>query len=174
MQTFLAVALFTSLLAAAPVPHRVATLDIAPWQQSTVSGRLQSPGVRVWVNLSSKVYHCPGTRYYGATKRGEFMSEAAAEKTGSRPAYGRRCSGDEIAAVPVARTSPSETVRSASTPAKHLTSSESASKVWVNRKSHVYHCPGTRYYGTTKSGEFMLESEAIASGNRPAYGRSCN
>jgi hypothetical protein len=174
MQTFLVVALFTSLSAPLSEPHRTATLDIAVRQQSAGSLRLQSPGVRVWVNLSSKVYHCPGTGYYGVTKRGQFMSEAAAEKTGSRPAYGRRCSGDEIAAVPVARTSPSETFRSSSTPAKHLTSSDSASKVWVNRKSHVYHCPGTRYYGTTKTGEFMLESDAIASGNRPAYGRSCN
>lgn len=47
-------------------------------------------------------------------------------------------------------------------------------KVWVNSGSHVYHCPGTRYYGATKHGYFTTESEAISSGNRPAYGARCN
>ena len=40
-------------------------------------------------------------------------------------------------------------------------------KVWVNTKSGVYHCPGSRYFGTTKSGQFMAEAEARAAGNRP-------
>jgi hypothetical protein len=48
-------------------------------------------GTEVWVNSSSGVYHCPGTRYYGATKRGRFMSEADATAAGHRPAYGARC-----------------------------------------------------------------------------------
>jgi hypothetical protein len=43
-------------------------------------------------------------------------------------------------------------------------------KVWVNKKSHVYHCPGARWHGKTKKGTFMLESEAISSGNRPSGG----
>jgi hypothetical protein len=47
--------------------------------------------VKVWVNTSSSVYHCPGTRWYGATKRGDYMAESEAQATGNRPAYGRRC-----------------------------------------------------------------------------------
>jgi hypothetical protein len=47
-------------------------------------------------------------------------------------------------------------------------------KVWVNTNSGVYHCPGTRWYGVTKNGEYMSESQARASGDRPAYGRSCS
>jgi hypothetical protein len=47
-------------------------------------------------------------------------------------------------------------------------------KVWVNTKSGVYHCPGTRWYGATKSGEYTTEREAKAAGDRPAYGRSCS
>jgi hypothetical protein len=47
-------------------------------------------------------------------------------------------------------------------------------KVWVNLKSGVYHCPGTRWYGATKSGQYMTEKEATSAGNRPAYGRACS
>ena len=46
-------------------------------------------------------------------------------------------------------------------------------KVWVNTKSGVYHCPGTHWYGTTKSGEYMKQSEAQQKGFRPAYYRPC-
>ncbi len=46
-------------------------------------------------------------------------------------------------------------------------------KVWVNTKSGVYHCPGSRWYGKTKQGKFMGECQAIKDGNRPAYGKSC-
>jgi hypothetical protein len=39
----------------------------------------------VWVNLSSKVYHKDG-KYFGATKSGQFMSEADAQKAGYKAA----------------------------------------------------------------------------------------
>jgi hypothetical protein len=47
--------------------------------------------VRVWLNTSSKVYHCPGSAYYGKTARGQYMSESAAIRAGARPAGGSRC-----------------------------------------------------------------------------------
>jgi hypothetical protein len=46
-------------------------------------------------------------------------------------------------------------------------------RVWVNTNSHVYHCPGTRWYGNTKVGEYMTQKEAQDKGNRPAYGKYC-
>ena len=46
-------------------------------------------------------------------------------------------------------------------------------RVWVNTKSGVYHCPGSRWYGKTKHGKYMGECEAIKDGNRPAYGNRC-
>jgi hypothetical protein len=40
--------------------------------------------------------------------------------------------------------------------------------VWVNEHSHIYHFPGTRDYGHTKSGAYMCEAEAQTSSNRAA------
>lgn len=40
--------------------------------------------------------------------------------------------------------------------------------VWVNTDSKVYHREGDRFYGKTRHGKYMTESEAIQSGYRPA------
>lgn len=46
--------------------------------------------------------------------------------------------------------------------------------VWVNSSSKVYHCQGTKYYGATKHGEYMSESDAIAKGNHADHGKACH
>jgi hypothetical protein len=51
-----------------------------------VAGKIQ-----VWVNKESGVYHCPGTRWYCQTKRGQCMEECAARKAGYQPANRKPC-----------------------------------------------------------------------------------
>ena len=71
----------------------------------------------------------------------------------------------------------------ASTPAKSAKSAAAAApaaagggdgKVWVNSKSNVYHCPGTKFYGKTKAGEYMSEADAKAKGNHPNNKKACS
>jgi len=42
----------------------------------------------------------------------------------------------------------------------------SATVVWVNVKSKIYHFAGTKNYGNTKEGAYMCETDATAAGDR--------
>jgi len=57
------------------------------------------------------------------------------------------------------------TSASASAPA---TSADSSAMVWVNIGSGAYYKPGSRYYGKTKRGKYMLEADAIRAGYHAA------
>ena len=130
----------------------------------------ESKEVKVWVNTNSGVYHCPGTRWYGTTKQGKYESECAAIKDGNRPAYGKPC-GSECRAGLNTPASSASTEEDISPNARQAGNPDA--RVWVNTNSGVYHCPGTRWYGTTKHGEFMTQTTAQKKGYRPAYGKAC-
>jgi len=66
------------------------TAEPAP-TTSQNSARATAGAGQVWVNTSSKVYHCPGTRWYGRTKHGDYMTEAQAKAQGARPDHGKAC-----------------------------------------------------------------------------------
>ena len=88
--------------------------------------------VRVWVNTSTGVYHCPSTRWYGTTRSGTFMTEAEAQQHGYRPAYGNECGP---AGTGIASQKQDGAVRNT----KAGRAGNPDVRVWVNISSGVYH-----------------------------------
>jgi len=74
-----------SAAAATPAPARGTSADVA--------SNAPAPGGRhglVWVNTETHVYHREGSRLYGTTKKGKYMTEADAIKEGNKAAGARQ------------------------------------------------------------------------------------
>ena len=80
-----------------------------------------------------------------------------------------------MVSVSFAQSSSPTAVPSTSTSASSMTEATGggADKVWVNSKSNTYHCPGTKYYGKTKVGEYLTEVAAKAKGAHADHGKDC-
>lgn len=138
-----------------------------------------------------------GTYFTGAKKSGAcrghkgvktwYGAPAAAApksspKTTSRTTRGKPAPAPTPApeaSAPAPAPAPAPATSSASRPATTRSSEKTqvpgggAGLVWVNTASNVYHCPGTQWYGKTKAGAYMSESDAQAKGARPGGGKPC-
>jgi hypothetical protein len=58
-------------------------------------------------------------------------------------------------------------------PAPVATGDDAHIRVWADRKTALYYCPGSALYGRTKSGHFMSQAEAQSANFEPAARRAC-
>jgi len=119
-----------------------------------------------------------GTYYSGATKKG-----ACSGHKGIKDWYGgAEAAASAPAAMAPAAAAPAAKAAAPAAPAAPATEKKTAAaapgggpgQVWVNTSSKVYHCPSDRYYGKTKSGEYMSEADAKAKGFKPDHGKACS
>lgn len=135
-----------------------------------------------------------GTEYTGASKRGACrghkgvkewyadrqapaVPETAATPEQAAPAPSAR---EAVApatreAVPAPVTPAARTAEPASAPAQTAAPVAGGSgKVWVNTRSKIYHCEGSKFYGKTKVGEYMSQADAQAKGFVANRKKLCN
>ena len=138
-----------------------------------------------------------GTYYTGASKQGACRGhQGVKDWYGAKASSGKTAatSGGSSTAATTSKSAPATTTAapattsksapastsSAATPAKSSKTATTtpapgggADKVWLNTSSNVYHCPGSKFYGTTKAGAYMSEADAKAKGAHPDHGQPC-
>ena len=109
--------------------------------------------------------------WYGAPGSGAAATAPAAAAATAAPA-----APASAAAAPKASAAPAPAAaapKAGAAPAATAAPGGGPGLVWVNKTSKVYHCPSDRWYGKTKNGAYMSESDAIAQGNHADNGKAC-
>ena len=65
-------------------------------------------------------------------------------------------------------TQQAQATQSGSTDKPQTPPANGAGVVWINTDTGVYHKQGSRWYGKTKHGKYMLEADANKAGYKPA------
>ena len=79
-------------VAATPAPPSAPAAAMPSKAAASTSAPAVGGGAgKVWVNTASKVYHCEGTKYYGKTKAGSYMTEQEAIAAGAHADHKKAC-----------------------------------------------------------------------------------
>jgi hypothetical protein len=113
----------------------------------------------------------------GQCKDGSYTSNvmlgACADHQGVKAWYGGPTAAPAAASGMIHAAAPVSNVR-ASTPAPATAAPGGGhGMVWANTNSKVYHCPGDKWYGKTKKGEYLNEADAKAKGFHADHGKVC-
>jgi hypothetical protein len=167
--------------AAAPAPTATAKPATAPAAApKPMAAAKPAPAAAPMAAATPMTAICKdGSNYSGASKRGACSGHGGVKTWGnSAPAA--------TAPVPMAKapapapmaTAPAPAPKPMSAPAPKPTSMPTVGaapgSVWVNTSTKVYHCSGDKWYGKTKQGQYMSESEAKSKGFRAERGKSCS
>ena len=115
-----------------------------------------------------------GTGMVAATCK-DGTSFTGAKRSGACRGHGGVQSWDASEATTIPMSAPAQVAAPAPTTSRRAAPAPGGNgQVWVNTDSHVYHCPGNRWYGKTKQGSYMSEAQAQAQGVKPDHGKACS
>jgi hypothetical protein len=141
----------------------------AAWAQAPAGSTGQCKD-NSYTNAASKRGACRGhggvKEWYATAEKGEAATGKAAATPAKEHETTKSAKANETMKAAPTKSS-SASARSEAAPGG------GAGKVWLNTATNVYHCAGTRWYGKTKQGEYMTESEAKAKNAHPDHGKAC-
>jgi hypothetical protein len=160
----------------------VVVLGLLTWQAGTAQAPAGAPSGSTGQCNDGTYSSAPSKR--GACRGHQGVKTWFATTSTSAPASTTAAPAPAPAAAPAPTPAPAPAPASAPAPAAPRASTSASTKtpvagggpglVWLNTSTNVYHCYGTRYYGTTKAGKYVSEADAKAAGAHADHGKACS